>query len=87
MKHMKLYGYDQCAVPDGDGNIAYVLKARAGAIVYTYRGGIERGVGRRYVDGYSPTTTEGHIIYPWMTKAECRKDAKLLGFRALFVRW
>ena len=57
-----------------------------GAIIYTYRGLIERGAGGRYVwrEGYSPTTKDGGIIYPWMTKQDCRRDAKTLGCKATF---
>jgi hypothetical protein len=53
-------------------------------IVYTYRGGIERGARYEWRNGYSATTEDGHILYPWMTKRECQRDAKLNGKRATF---
>lgn len=58
-----------------------------GAIIYTYRGGIERGIGGRYIwqDGYSATTRDGGVLYPWMNKRNCQKDAKQLGCKAVFV--
>ena len=57
-----------------------------GHIVYTYRGDIERGIGGSYVwrSGYSATTTDGGILYPWMTKRECQRDARLQGSKAAF---
>lgn len=58
------------------------------AIEYVYRGQIERGRGSgRYGwhDGYSQTVN-GCISYPWMTRRECQRDAKLRGARAIFVR-
>lgn len=54
-------------------------------IVYTYRGHIERGADYHWTDGYSATTDEGHVLYPWMTKQECRQEAKRKGARAVFV--
>lgn len=60
-------------------------------IEYVYRGQIERWAnGRRrgratWHDGYSPTVN-GCISYPWHTRRECEKDAKLRGCRAIFVR-
>jgi hypothetical protein len=55
-------------------------------IIYHYRGGIERGAGGRYVwrDGYSETTPDGGILYPWMTRKECRHDAVVQGGKAVF---
>lgn len=56
-------------------------------IVYTYRGTIERGAGKgryRVVRGYSETTASGSVLYPWLTKAECRKDAASRGAIATF---
>ena len=56
---------------------------------YDYRGPIERGdsqSGYHWVDGYSETTENGRIYYPWMTRAECRQDAKGDGYRAVFSR-
>jgi hypothetical protein len=57
-----------------------------GAIVYTFRGNIERGVGSSYkwFPGYSAATVEGHVLYPWMRKQECYADAKRFECRAVF---
>jgi hypothetical protein len=62
-------------------------------IVFTYRGEIERPAKRRgrvasyrWTEGYSETSPEGNALYPWMTRAECRADAKAAGYRAVFVR-
>lgn len=54
-------------------------------IVYYYRGHTERGAGRSYVwkDGYSETVG-GHVLYPYLTKAEARHDAKVRGAKAVF---
>jgi hypothetical protein len=59
---------------------------KAKEIVYTYRGGIERGIGGSYVwkDGYSATSPDGGAYYPWMTKRECQTDAKKQGGKAVF---
>lgn len=60
-------------------------------IVYTYRGLIERGSltrGRpsyRWCNGYSATSPEGHVYYPWGTKRECQREAKARGAKAVFV--
>lgn len=55
-------------------------------IVYTFRGDVERGVGGSYVwrDGYSATSPDGLVYYPWMTKRECQSDAKAKGRKAVF---
>lgn len=53
-------------------------------IVYHYRGPIERGADYHWTEGYSRNSVEGGILYPWMTKAECRHDAKALGGKATF---
>lgn len=60
----------------------------SGRIIYTYRGIIERGIGGSYEwkDGYSPTTDDGGVLYPWMTRKECIHDAKAQGKRAVFQR-
>lgn len=61
-------------------------------ITYVYRGQVERGClvngrhGRpsyRWHDGYSQETEQGPL-YPWLTRAECLKDAKSQGCKALF---
>lgn len=58
-------------------------------IVYRYRGNIERwsSLKRSYVwkVGFSEDGEFGGGLYPWMTKAECRADAKSQGGRAVFV--
>lgn len=61
-------------------------KGDSKTIVYTYRGGIERGIGGTYkwFDGYSATSADGGIFYPWMTKRECQHDAKTQGKKAVF---
>ena len=58
-----------------------VKRDAKGRIVYTYRGRVERGTGGSYkwFDGYSATTEEGWILYPWMTPRECQRDAKAIG--------
>lgn len=57
-------------------------------IIYVYRGLIERGTGRGYkwTEGWSAQTPEGHILYPWMTRRECYRDAATHGAKAIFVR-
>ncbi len=67
---------------------ASLVRDSEGRIIYTYRGGVERGAGGRYVwhEGFSPTTKDGGIVYPWMTKKECRHDAAQLGTSAVFSR-
>lgn len=57
-------------------------------IIYHFRGGVERGIGGSYVwrDGYSETTADGGVLYPWMTWKECRHDAKIQGGKAVFYR-
>lgn len=56
--------------------------------IYHYRGPIERGIGGSYVwhDGYSQNSPEGGVYYPWNTRAECRRSAKLEGKKAVFYR-
>ena len=60
--------------------------------IYTFRGSIERPSTRhrrpsyRLFDGYSATTEDGAVLYPWMTKRECRAEAKADGKRAVFVQ-
>ncbi|HEU4343715.1 MAG TPA: hypothetical protein VFU31_19365 [Candidatus Binatia bacterium] len=55
-------------------------------ITYYYRGTVERGNGK---PGYSshPGYSEGQgksVTYPWMTRAECRQDARKRGAKAKF---
>lgn len=72
-----------------EANFAETLRRDdSGRIVYEYRGGIERGNGKPGYDwhsGFSPTTKEGHVVYPWLTKRECQRDAKRYGSKAVFV--
>jgi hypothetical protein len=72
---------------DSNSFAATLRKDDKGRIIYTYRGGIERGVGGSYkwFNGYSATTLDGGILYPWMTKRACQRDAKLMGHKAAFV--
>lgn len=58
-------------------------------IVYTFRGKIERAPRRGAIsfvwhEGYSATSDGGKVCYPWMTKAECRENARLQGAIAVF---
>jgi len=49
---------------------------KKGKEVYHYRGQIERAGKRlftyQWVEGWSKTTADGEIEYPWVTKAEAR---------------
>ncbi len=56
---------------------------------YHYRGRIERPDGRgsyRWVEGWSENGETGGVLYPWMTRAEARQEAKRSGGRAVFRR-
>lgn len=56
-------------------------------ILYHIRGQVERGNGRGgylWFSGYSETTADGSILYPWMTAAECRDQARSQGAVARF---
>ena len=56
-------------------------------ITYPYRGSLERysmRSGASWVRGYSETTTEGGILYPWMTKRQCQSEARRRGAKAVF---
>jgi hypothetical protein len=55
-------------------------------IVYTFRGRVERPYRRGYEwhEAYSETSADGNPLYPWLTKAEARADAKRQGGRATF---
>lgn len=59
-------------------------------ITYHERGGVERPTGgprlAEWRTGYSETTADGSITYPWMTRRECQQDAKLRGCKAEFKR-
>jgi len=57
-------------------------------INYIYRGEVERGTGGpgyRWHPGYSEDSEDGKPLYPWMTIAECRQDAKARGAKAAFL--
>ena len=60
-------------------------------VTYYYRGSIEvpcQVGGRpsyRWAGGYSETSSSGAVVYPWMTKTECRADVKKRGLKAVFV--
>jgi hypothetical protein len=54
------------------------------AIVYYYRGMIERGAKYTWQSGYSATSENGGGLYPWKTRRECQKDAEAQGCRAVF---
>ncbi|MFA6234130.1 MAG: hypothetical protein WC824_08090 [Bacteroidota bacterium] len=62
-------------------------------ITYKYRGMIERGIGNcntrpgyAWHEGYSEDGENGRGLMGWMTKEECRTDAKSRGSKAEFVR-
>lgn len=54
---------------------------------YHYRGEVERWGKSGYVwkAGYSENGESGGVLYPWMTKFECRSEAQLRGGKAVFV--
>ena len=53
---------------------------------YDYRGMIERGYNYAWREGYSETTPTGSILFPWMTRRECKSEAKRDGYQAVFFR-
>lgn len=55
-------------------------------IAYHYRGRVERGARYEWRDGYSANSERGEILFPWMTRRECRQDAKRQGGKAVFYR-
>ncbi len=57
-----------------------------GEAVFTYRGLVERPTknGFRMAEGYSETGAKGSILFPWMTKRECRAAALSSGREAKF---
>ncbi len=64
------------------------LITKEGKIVYTYRGGVERGIGGRYEwrNGYSATTNSGGVLYPWLTTREAQRQAReTFKAKAVFV--
>ncbi len=56
-------------------------------IVFTYRGQVERATKRGYAwrNGYSETSAERRICFPYMTKRECQGIARARGYRAVFA--
>lgn len=57
-------------------------------IQYFYRGEVERGTGEpgyRWHPGYSANSEDGKPLYPWMTIAECRAEAKSRSFKPQFL--
>lgn len=54
--------------------------------IYHFRGGVEKGADYKWREGYSETWADGGIVYPWMTRAECRAHAKRSGYQAVFMR-
>lgn len=60
------------------------MRAKQPVIIYTRRGRVERGSRYKWHEAYSATTPEGYVLYPWMTRRECRADAKTKGARAVF---
>jgi hypothetical protein len=58
-------------------------------IAYYYRGMIERtrrGGRCCWYEGFSANGEHGGPLYPWMTKTECRANAKSQKSTAVFVR-
>lgn len=63
------------------------MKKQRPEIKYYFRGMIERGPHYRWVEGYSRTTQQGHVLYPWSTKRECQSEARhVLKGKAIFVK-
>jgi len=55
-------------------------------VIYHYRGLVERGPRYDWREGYSESSAEGNPFYPWMTRKECRHEAKTRGMKAVFYR-
>ena len=53
-------------------------------IIYWHRGLIEKGKNYTWKEGYSANGEGGGALYPWMTKKECRQDAKEQRCKAVF---
>lgn len=68
-----------------------VVREREPKLLYKHRGQVERPAIRRgkptYVphEGYSRDGADGAVMYPWMTRAECQREAHLMGARARFT--
>lgn len=57
------------------------------SITYVYRGEIERGTGQpgyAWHPGYSEEVTGG-ALFPWLTRAECQREARARGAIARFL--
>lgn len=56
---------------------------------YYYRGGVERwrhaSQSYRWSRGYSAYSKAGSVLYPWMTSAECRDEARRDGVTPVFI--
>lgn len=65
---------------------------RADTVTYHYRGQIDRVRSKprpsytRHA-GYSENSAAGNVLYPWMTAAECREEARIRGCAAVFVHF
>lgn len=61
-------------------------------ITYHYRGQVERPkkangkpiAAYTWREGFSPDGDDGSPQFPWMTRQECRQEAKARGARAVF---
>lgn len=71
--------------PEHKGYLDTLIRTPKGEIIYTYRGGVEKGANYAWRDGYSATLKGGGVLYPWMTRRECQSDAKRFGCRAVFT--
>lgn len=61
--------------------------------IYHYRGNVERfdmtnkrSMRNPWKAGYSVTSDEGFVSYPWRTRRECLDEARRDGVKAVFVR-
>lgn len=52
---------------------------------YYFRGLIECGKHFNWTNGYSADSENGNVLYPWMTKRQCQREAKSLGLKAVFI--
>lgn len=65
------------------------MKKGSPIITFYYRGMIERGNGKPGYDwheGWSENSESGQILFGWMTKRECQKEARDRGAKAVFLR-
>ena len=63
------------------------VKSDRSIMRFFYRGEVERGNGNGYSwhPGYSENSEDNKPLYPWMTIAECRQQAKLAGAKPQFL--